>query len=106
MNILSIPSLVGGHSHLIPLFVFHQCYLRRLSNVNNFFLAGGQNKRLLKANRINRVDLDYSIQPYDNLEILRWNILVSYFNNISPHVSTQRGREIACRMMHFMFHSL
>ncbi|NIJ52982.1 glycosyltransferase family 1 protein [Dyadobacter arcticus] len=61
MNILSIPSLVGGHSHLIPLFVMHQRYFKRLPYVNNFFLVGEQSRALLSSSGINCVDAKYEI---------------------------------------------
>ncbi|WP_257669568.1 hypothetical protein [Parapedobacter tibetensis] len=89
MNILSIPSLVGGHSHLIPLFVFHQRYLRRLSYVNNFFLVGEQNKELLKASGINCVNLDYSVRSHHSLEKLRREIFAAEqesFDLIKPSI--------------------
>jgi hypothetical protein len=60
MNILSMPSPVGGHSHLIPLFVLHQRYFKRLAYIQNSFLVNVENAKLLKAGGVNCVDVNYS----------------------------------------------
>lgn len=60
MNVLSIPSPVGGHSHLIPLFVLHQRYFKRLAYLQNFFLVNAESAKLLKAGGVNCVDVNYS----------------------------------------------
>lgn len=74
MNILSISAITGGQSHLIPLFVLHQRYFRRLNNVNNFFLVSNENKKLFEANKINCVDIDYKINSKSTLETIKNNI--------------------------------
>jgi hypothetical protein len=38
MNVLTIPYIAGGDSHLIPLYVLHQRYIRRMGSINNYFL--------------------------------------------------------------------
>lgn len=60
MNVLSIPSPVGGHSHLIPLFVLHQRYFKRLAYLQNSFLVNAESAKLLKAGGVNCVDVNYS----------------------------------------------
>lgn len=60
MNVLSIPSPVGGHSHLIPLFVLHQRYFKRLAHIRNSFLVNAENAELLKGGGVNCVNVNYS----------------------------------------------
>lgn len=64
MNILTIPVLTGGASHLIPLYVLHQRYFRRMG-VNNYFLVDKKYHSELSEQNINVVDLDYSISVED-----------------------------------------
>jgi hypothetical protein len=89
MNILSIPSLVGGHSHLIPLFVLHQRYIKKLAKANNFFLVGEHHKKLLEDRGINCVNLDYAVQSRESLRTIRKKIFAveqKAFDLINPSI--------------------
>jgi UDP:flavonoid glycosyltransferase YjiC (YdhE family) len=59
MNILSIPYFAGGISHLIPLFVLHQKYLKNLPEIKNQFLVNNSVKNFLKIKGIDSVIVDY-----------------------------------------------
>jgi len=61
MNTLTIPALSGGASHLIPLYVLHQRYFRKL-NVNNHFLVLEGKHETLKKSGIPVVPIDYNLQ--------------------------------------------
>jgi hypothetical protein len=106
MNILSIPSLVGGHSHLIPLYVMHQRYFRRLAYINNFFLVNEQSRSLLAKSGIDCIDMEYEISDEMNLhtasetifsaerksfDLLKPDIIVEDNCYTSPLISEKKG---------------
>jgi hypothetical protein len=59
MNILTIPYIAGGISHLIPLYVLQQRYLRSNVGVKNQFLVNNNSQIFLKMQGIHSVPIDY-----------------------------------------------
>ena len=67
MNILSLPCTNGVHSHLIPLFVLHQRYFRRMPGVNNSFLLPKRLHEQYEKSGVPVVPVD--ISPSDGNEV-------------------------------------
>jgi hypothetical protein len=61
MNILTIPHIAGGLSHLIPLYVLQQRYLKNYIEINNQFLVDNSSREFFKLQRIQCVPLDYAL---------------------------------------------
>jgi hypothetical protein len=59
MNILTIPYIAGGLSHLIPLYVLQQRYLRNNIGVKNQFLVNSNSQRFLMMQGMPCVPIDY-----------------------------------------------
>lgn len=59
MNILTIPYFAGGLSHLIPLYVLQQRYLRNNTGIKNQFLVDSNSQRFLMTQGIHCVPVDY-----------------------------------------------
>lgn len=59
MNILTIPYIAGGISHLIPLYVLQQKYLRNNTRVKNQFLVNNNSQRFLMMQGVDCVPIDY-----------------------------------------------
>lgn len=62
MNILTIPYIAGGLSHLIPLYVLQQKYLRNNTGINNHFLVNDISQKLLAIQGINFVPVNYTLK--------------------------------------------
>lgn len=62
MNILTIPYIAGGISHLIPLYVLQQKYLKRSIEAKNHFLVNNNSKMFLQMQGINCVPIDYTFE--------------------------------------------
>ena len=62
MNVLTIPYIAGGDSHLIPLYVLHQRYIRRMGSINNYFLLADDKSSYFKNQNIEIVDVNYSLR--------------------------------------------
>jgi hypothetical protein len=60
MNILTIPYFAGGLSHLIPLYVLQQKYLKRNFEVKNHFLVNTGSQNFLKMQGVCCVPIDYT----------------------------------------------
>lgn len=65
MNILTIPYITGGISHLIPLYVLQQKYLKKNIGFKNHFLVNSHAQNFLKMQGIDCVSIDYVLE--DNL---------------------------------------
>lgn len=59
MNILTIPYIAGGLSHLIPLYVLQQRYLRSNIGIQNQFLVNSNSQSFLMMQGVNCVPIDY-----------------------------------------------
>lgn len=59
MNILNIPYFTGGLSHLLPLYVLHQRFLKNNTGVKNHFLVNSDSQKFLTMQGINCVPVDY-----------------------------------------------
>lgn len=59
MKILTIPYITGGISHLIPLYVLQQKYLRSIIEVKNHFLVNNNSQIFLKMYGLECVPIDY-----------------------------------------------
>ncbi|WP_281310182.1 hypothetical protein [Flavobacterium flavigenum] len=59
MNILTIPYIAGGISHLIPLYVLQQKYLTNITGVKNQFLVNNNSQRFLMMQGVDCVPIDY-----------------------------------------------
>ena len=59
MNILTIPYIAGGLSHLIPLYVLQQRYLRSNIGIKNQFLVNNNSQNFLTMQGIQCVPIDY-----------------------------------------------
>jgi hypothetical protein len=68
MNILSLGCTNAVHSHLIPLFVLHQRYFRRMQNVSSFFLLPEQLHDQYKRFGINVIQTDFAVFNGDHLD--------------------------------------
>lgn len=91
MRILTIPAISGGESHLIPLFVLHQRYLRRIESIDNHFLLPKEKVGLFTQKNIKAVDVAYNIegsQTSSYLEIGRalFDLEREAYNKIKPHI--------------------
>ena len=62
MNILTVPYIAGGISHLIPLYVLQQRYLRSNTKVKNQFLVSNNSQTFLKMQGIDCVPIDYTFE--------------------------------------------
>ncbi|GGF05413.1 glycosyltransferase family 1 protein [Flavobacterium limi] len=60
MNILTIPYITGGLSHLIPLYVLQQKYLRSNTDINNQFLVNSNSQNFLLLQGIKCVPVNYA----------------------------------------------
>jgi hypothetical protein len=60
MNILSIPFITGGLSHLLPLYVLQQKYLRGNSEIKNHFLVNENAQNFLNIKGAQCVPINYS----------------------------------------------
>lgn len=71
MNALSIAAISGGASHLIPLFVLHQRYFRRIPELRNCFLLPKAKHGLFAQAGIDVLPIDYRLDIQslnDNLQ--------------------------------------
>jgi hypothetical protein len=59
MNILSIPYIAGGLSHLIPLYVLQQKYIRTNVGVKNHFLVNDNIQKFLLIQGVQCVPINY-----------------------------------------------
>ncbi len=59
MNILTVPYIAGGISHLIPLYVLQQKYLRSNFTIKNHFLVNSSSQRFLTLKGVSCVPIDY-----------------------------------------------
>lgn len=62
MNFLTIPYIAGGLSHLIPLYVLQQRYLRSYIGIKNHFLVNNKFQGFLNIQGLSCVSIDYSLQ--------------------------------------------
>ncbi|MEC3875862.1 glycosyltransferase family protein [Chryseobacterium salviniae] len=62
MNILTIPYIAGGLSHLLPLYVLQQKYLRDNSGIKNHFLVNDNSQKLLTMQGIDFVPVNYTLK--------------------------------------------
>lgn len=73
MNILTIPYIAGGLSHLIPLYVLQQRYIRRSNiKVRNHFLVNSNSQSFLIMQGVNCLPIDY---VFDENMIISNNLL-------------------------------
>ena len=61
MNILLLPTISGGLSHLIPLFVLHQRYFKRMESVNSAFLLSEKLHEQPRRMGIGVLPIDFDI---------------------------------------------
>ncbi|UHG94881.1 hypothetical protein [Spirosoma oryzicola] len=59
MNILTIPYVVGGLSHFIPLYVLQQRYMRRNAEFKNVFLVNSSIQKFLMMQGVQSVPINY-----------------------------------------------
>ncbi len=57
----------GGFSHLVPLFVLHQRYFKRMENVDSSFLLSGNLHKQYKQAGINVLPIDFSTMNVSEL---------------------------------------
>ncbi|WP_417941113.1 hypothetical protein [Flavobacterium sp. RS13.1] len=62
MNILTIPYIAGGISHLIPLYVLQQKYLRSNAEFKNQFLVNNNSQIFLNMQGVSCVPVDYTFE--------------------------------------------
>lgn len=62
MNILTIPYISGGLSHLIPLYILEMRYVRKIRGINNFFLVNNNVQSFFKMQNISCVPINYSLE--------------------------------------------
>lgn len=62
MNILTIPYIAGGISHLIPMYVLQQKYLRNNTGIKNQFLVNSNSQRFLMMQGVECVPIDYGFE--------------------------------------------
>ena len=62
MNILTVSSITGGLSHLIPLYVLHQRYLKINTKIKNQFLVKSELQPLLMTQGIECLPIDYNLK--------------------------------------------
>ncbi|WP_263603810.1 hypothetical protein [Chryseobacterium sp. PET-29] len=62
MNILTIPYFAGGLSHLIPLYVLQQKYLKHSIGIKNHFLVNSGSQNFLTMQGVACVPLNYSLE--------------------------------------------
>lgn len=60
MNILTVPYIAGGLSHLLPLYVLQQKYLRSNTDVANQFLVNSNSQSFLMLQGIQCVPVNYA----------------------------------------------
>jgi len=65
MNILTIPLLAGGNSHLIPAFVIHRRYIKNYKKINNYFLIPKSKHNVFNDQHIKYLNIDYKILNED-----------------------------------------
>lgn len=61
MNVLSIPALGGGASHLIPLYVLHQRYFSRMDNWQNYFLLPQEQHQRFRQAGVDVLPINYHL---------------------------------------------
>ena len=66
MNILTIPYIVGGLSHFIPLYVLQQRYIKKNIEVKNVFLVNSTIQNFLMMQGVQSVPIDYDYAVEDN----------------------------------------
>lgn len=66
MNILTIPYIVGGLSHFIPLYILQQKYIRKNVGVKNQFLVNSNIQRFLMMQGVQSVPIDYNYTVDEN----------------------------------------
>lgn len=91
MKLLTIPTVSGGDSHLIPVYVLHQRYFRRDSTLDNYFLLEKNKSLPFIQNNLKLVDLDYNFENAGELSYLEIrNILfqkeLEAFKKIQPSI--------------------
>jgi len=59
MNILLLSTVSGIHSHLIPLYVLHQRYLKRVTNVTSYFLIPEKFHQPYREGGVNVLPIDF-----------------------------------------------
>ncbi len=59
MNILTVPYIAGGISHLIPLYILQQKYLRNSLAYRNHFLVNANSQKFLSMYDVDSVPIDY-----------------------------------------------
>ena len=64
MKILTIPYVVGGASHLIPLMVLNNNYIKSIPSVDNYFLIPKEKHQMLNAFGMKTAPFDYNIPPF------------------------------------------
>lgn len=62
MNILTIPYIAGGLSHLLPLYVLQQKYLRNNTGIKNHFLVNEHSQKLLTIQGVDLVPINYTLK--------------------------------------------
>ncbi len=62
MNILTIPYIAGGLSHLLPLYVLQQKYLRNNTGIKNHFLVNDHSQKLLTIQGVDFVPINYTLK--------------------------------------------
>ncbi|RYC66998.1 glycosyltransferase [Spirosoma sordidisoli] len=77
MKALTIPYFAGGLSHLIPLYVLQQKYLRKNSEIENHFLVDSNSQKFLMMQGISCVPINYSFE--DNLSILNESLIIKNY---------------------------
>ena len=62
MNILTIPYIAGGISHLIPLYVLQQKFLRNNTSIKNQFLVNSNSQKFLMMQGVDCAPVDYGFE--------------------------------------------
>lgn len=62
MKILTVSAISGGMSHLIPLYVLHQRYLRSEREIDNLFLINSESQKLFRMQGIHCLPIDYRLK--------------------------------------------
>ena len=97
INILTIPSVSGGASHQIPLYVLHQRYFRRFPSINNYFLLPKRNHEeyLKQGLQVLPIDNTLDVQnpsdvtPKHHLELLKKE--TDAFQMVKPQIILEDG---------------
>ncbi len=78
MNVLTIPYITGGLSHLIPLYVLQQKYIRCNNGVKNYFLVNSNSQRYLMRQAVQCVPINYVLDQ----SIITGNNNLSIYNAV------------------------